>query len=260
MTASRAALPHRIVRLLVVLALLVTGVVAGLIADVVLSTSARAAGSPIQIAVHPGNSPRFTGGATTPLLDTRALSALAPGGSVSGVMAVRNDSGDTGTLSLAVVNLTDCPGAASDGCAAAGAALADALRFDVAVSTSPFAAGGASTQSTGRSTAGLQTGLTLATNLPAGAVRWVRVTAALPPGVGDAAQFGAIGFDLQLGLAGVAGQSTHVVGPHAGSHAHGTAGLAATGVRFGLLGGLAGLLVAIGAVLVLAGRRRSGDV
>lgn len=247
-------------------ALVVLGLLAGAAAGLAFVPSARGAAAPIQVAVHPSsNAPSFSSGATQPLLDTRGLSALGPGGSVSGVMAVRNDSGDVGALTLVLANLDDCPSGSPAGCAGAGAALADALRFTVDVAAGPFGAARSVTRVSEQTIAQLQSGVPLATNLADGGIRWVRLTAALPPETtADAAQFGAIAFDLQLELAGVAGQTTHVIGPPSGhgtgsgAHGHGVAGLATTGLRLVALCALAALLLGAGTALLVLGRRRRG--
>lgn len=217
----------------------------------------------VQIAM-PSKGVGFTSGATPPMLDVRAL---VPGGAVGGVMAVRNSSGTPGDLSLRVVNTstsTTCAGSGQT-CRGAGAALKSALRFTMDISNATFGTPGAKVQHRTGTIADLQarSGMPIAVGVPDRGVRWVRLSAALPFVTGNAAQYGAYGFDLQIDLAGTAGISEHVVGPSAGQGNHnggaGVLGTASTGVRAKLLLAGGGALLLAGMVLLLAGRRRNRE-
>ncbi|TAM86649.1 MAG: hypothetical protein EPN43_10335 [Jatrophihabitans sp.] len=253
-TAAEPGSPRRLVRVAAVIALTAVLLCAAPAAGLASGGSARAAAAPIEVAVNPGRgAPHFGAASTMPLLDTRSLSALAPGGSVSGVMAVRNASGDTGSLALQLTGLVACPAGTS---CAADAALAAALRFTVEVADVPFGAGVTSPAPGDQTITALRTGVPLAAALPDRGVRWVRLTASLPSvATGDPVQDGAIGFGLQLVLSGVAGEQITAIGPSGGFPGAGP--LASTGVRITLLAAVAVLLLAAGAVLGLAGRRRS---
>jgi LPXTG-motif cell wall-anchored protein len=179
---------RRIGGLAVTMALIVLGLGAGLW----LGTPASAATPPIQVDMHDGSG--YVTSTSTSLLD---VSALAPGGSASGTMDVKDDSGNaagsgsTDTITLTMVDVTTADGKV----AGAGDALRDALRFTVSVT------GAGTIPSHGVLTlADLVSGVTLASGLVNGDVLHVSATASLPAGVGNEVQYGKVGFNLALDL------------------------------------------------------------
>lgn len=247
-------------------ALVVAVAASGLCLATVLGTPAQAQQSgPIQIAM-PDKGVGFTSGATPPLLD---IADLMPGGSVTGVMEIRNASGTPGVFSLHMINIATedtCVAASGRSCAGSGSALEAALRFRMDVSTGRFGVGNAPVAHWSGSVSDLASndGVPVAAGVADGDTRWVRLTASLAFPTGNAIQYGALGFDLQLGLAGAAGESTHVIGSDPGGRgADGVSayggGTALTGVRVALLVGGCVVLLLTGLVLVLVGRRTVTD-
>jgi hypothetical protein len=237
-------------------------------ATLALTGRARAAGSDtIQIKM-PGQA-SFASGSTRPLLDT---AELGPGGSISGTMQVRDNSGETlGTdsvyLTLIDVRLSDgCPTVGS-GCTGSGSALSDALRFVLEVSDP---ATGATIRHSAETVASLTRGALLGTKLSDGDVIEVRLTASLPFGsTGNEVQYGGLGFNLRLDLISVAGESGSVGNNGGGGDGNagvqppgdgglvigaGQDGLASTGAPVHVLIGVAGVLLGLGIVLVLVAR------
>jgi len=253
----------------------------GLAAGLAFGVPAHATGS-TTIQVKMAGQTAFSNTAPTPLLD---VSDLAPGGSVSGAMQVRDasdtdaGSGVEDTLILTMVNVQagdECPGGGAT-CDGSGESLADALQFTVYV-TDPST--GATILQSPESLASLQDGVTLASNLAGGSVIAVQLTAALPREVGNGLQYGALGFDLQLGLITVAGESSSTAsgtstsagsdpgssgstsGPETGTPSDvlviGKDGdsLSYTGVPVAVLAAIAAALLAAGFVLLVLGRWR----
>lgn len=240
----------------------------GVAAGVALSSPAGAQGAnDIQIRMPGQGVNKFTSGATPPLLDVHDL---APGGSVTGSMQVKDNrvgggSDATDAISLAMSDVTTsstCPAGAGD-CTNPGVALMNELQLSLKVTDDH---GGLLARWSG-GVSGLQKQVQLLSGLSHGDTFWVQMTAALPFGsTGDEVAYGGLGFTLQLDLASVAGTSTHTIGPHGGGHGHGShggghgvAGLAVTGAPVQALAAIAGALLLAGLVLVIVARRRGRD-
>ena len=164
----------------------------GLAAGLALSGPAGAQGADdIQISMSGTNG--FTDGPTPPLLD---VADLAPGGSVTGVMWVRNNSGHSGDLSLTLT----ATGTGSRCTAGSGPCEALAQQLALSLTVSGQHCPAASVWN--GSVAGLRD-VPLATGLGARHACRVVMTAALPQSVDNAVQYGGMAFDLQLALAPV---------------------------------------------------------
>jgi hypothetical protein len=172
-----------------------------------------------------------------------------------------SDATDAIYLAMAGVTTSSaCPAGMAD-CAASGTALKNELQLSVDVSDTE---NGRPVEHWSGGVAELEKRVKLRSGLSHGDEFWVRMTAALPfDPTGNEVQYGGLGFTLQLGLAGVAGESTHVIGPHGGKGhgskgggGHGVGGLAVTGTPVETLAGVAAALLAVGLVLVFAARRR----
>jgi hypothetical protein len=234
-----------------------------------LTGRARAAGSDTVQIKMPGQS-SFTSGSTRPLLDTRGL---GPGGSASGTMLVRDHSGESlgsDSVYLTMINVRPsdgCP-AGGSGCAGSGSALSDALRFELDVSDP---ATGATIRHSTETVASLQRGVLLDSRLSDGDVVEVRLTASLPfRSTGNEVQNGGLGFNLQLDLVSVAGESGSI-GEDGGGDGHpggpvsgggglvigsDQGGLASTGAPVRMLMGVGAVLFGLGVILVLVTRVR----
>lgn len=184
----------------VTLAVLILGVAGGLL----LAAPAGAAGAG-DIEVRMAGDTAFSTVASAPLL---TIADLAPGGTVTGTMQIR-DAGDTDgrrgitdTLSLQMINVStsdECGAAAL--CAGSGGALADALTFDVDVTAAPPRPVHRHAAAT---LAALRNGVPLATKRRGGDVVTLSLSASLPPETGNAVAYGRLSFDLQLVLTPVA--------------------------------------------------------
>jgi hypothetical protein len=243
-------------------------------ATLALTGRARAAGSDtVQIKMSGQSS--FTSGSTRPLLDTHGL---GPGGSVTGSMLVRDNSGaslgsDSVYLTMINVRPSDgCP-AGGSGCAGSGSALSDALRFKLDVFEP---ASGVTIRHSTETVSSLQRGVLLGAGLADGDVVQVSVTASLPfQSTGDEVQYGGLGFNLRLDLISVAGESGSLGDDGAGGDGHpgtpapGDGGLviggdqgelASTGAPVRMLIGVGAVLLGLGVILILVtrvGRRQT---
>jgi LPXTG-motif cell wall-anchored protein len=178
----------------VTMALIVLGLGAGLW----LGSPASAAPGSIQVDMGDGN---FVSSTSSTLLD---IAALAPGGSVTGTMKVRDTSGNDGAhrrdaiklRALGVALGDSCPLPSKQSCREASRALGDQISFTI----SSTGAGG-----TGASTTTLKTldsrGVVLGLGMVDQDTLTVTVTASLDfEAVGDDVQYGSVAFDLALEL------------------------------------------------------------
>jgi hypothetical protein len=243
-------------------------------ATLALTGQARAAGSDtIQIKM-PGQA-SFTSGSTRPLLDT---DGLGPGGSVTGSMLVRDNSGESlgsDSVYLTMINVRPSDGctAGGSGCAGSGWALSDALRFQVDVSDPET---GVAIRHSAETVASLQRGVLLGSRLSDGDVVEVRLTASLPfRSTGNAVQYGGLGFNLRLDLISVAGESGSTGNNggsgdgHPGTPAPGDGGLviggdqsdlATTGTPVRPIVGTAAVLLVLGLLLMIGARTTRRNV
>jgi hypothetical protein len=242
-------------------------------ATLALTGQARAAGSDtIQIKM-PGQA-SFTSGLIRPLLDT---DGLGPGGSVTGSMLVRDNSGESlgsDSVYLTMINVRPSDGctAGGSGCAGSGSALSDALRFQVDVSDPET---GVAIRHSAETVASLQRGVLLGSRLSDGDVVEVRLTASLPfRSTGNAVQYGGLGFNLRLDLISVAGESGSIGADgggdgHPGAPALGDGGLviggdqsdlATTGTPVRPIVGTAAVLLVLGLLLMIGARTTRRNV
>jgi hypothetical protein len=196
-----------------------------------------------------------------PLLDT---SGLAPGVRVTNTLGVRSRFDVATKVSLQLVNVRDddngCvpPEARVDStCGTGNGDLGRVLIVSVDEATAQH---GTYHQVWQGNALRLINTIGLPVQVPGGADRWLRFSAAVPSTVGNVVESDTFGFGLHIVLAGH-GQhgGSGVGGKHTGGHHHGSSGghggLAATGFELVLfvVGGL--LLIAAGAVLWSAGRQ-----
>lgn len=192
----RAAWLRRIGGVAVTMALIVLGLGAGLW----LGSPASAAPGSLQVDMGDGH---FVSRTSAKLLD---ISALAPGGSVTGTMKVRDTSGNDGshhgdTIKLKAQQVTysdSCPLPSKQQCRTASRALGNRIAFTVS-------SGG--TGGTGTSTTTLKAldsrGAVLGTGMVDQGMLTVTVTASLDfDAVGNDVQYGSVRFDLALELTG----------------------------------------------------------
>src|SRR5690606_9363661 len=142
----------------------------------------------------------FVTSTSTKLLD---ISALAPGGSVSGHMRVRDASGHDGTdfvdaITLMAVSVDygeRCPLPTSAECLAASHSLAEKLSFKIVVT---------GTGGTGTSTTDLTSltdvGVAIGNGMIHGNTLDVTVTVSLDKSVGNDVQYGSVSFAMALDL------------------------------------------------------------
>jgi hypothetical protein len=261
----------------------------GLAAGLAFGAPAHATGSTFIEVKMPGQA-AYASTAPTPLLN---VANLTPGGSVSGTMQVRDasetqqGSGTEDSLVLAMINVQTGHACSDSGQACAGSdeSLSDALRFTLQVNDPTS---GATLLRSPETVGSLQDGVMLASNLSGGSEISVQLTASLPPDVGNDVEYGTLGFDLQLGLITVAGESSSTgsstsassagrspgsggstSGPGTGTTptdtlviGKGGGSLSYTGLPLGVMASIAAGLLGAGLVLVLAGRlrRRSRDL
>lgn len=221
------------------------------------------------------NGAPFTTSPATPLLD---INNLAPGRSSAGTIGVRNGYADDGDLALQAIDVhnfengcnhpeqlagdTSC-GDPGDGAGELGDVLTLTVQFGDTIA-GPWTA----TVFTG-TVNDLKAAAHLGVTVPAGADRYLLVTAALPGPTGNEVQTDNITFGLRVNLAsgagtGGAGVAGVAVGPASGGSAHGpstgSAGwLASTGAPV-LMWGAAGVLFLCCGLLLVSfarGRRHS---
>lgn len=188
--------------------------VAALIAGVLLAgatcfgiaaTPAAAAPAGLELDV---NGSGFTAAPTTPLL---GVSGLVPGSVASGVLGIRNDTADPGSVTIRIVSpassengCTPAELALDPGCDPTGAGqLPDHLLFGLAASPD----GGKTYDPplwTG-TVAQLESGVEAIASLGGGGVEWLQVSAALPIATGNETQSDTFAFGLAVTLAGAGG-------------------------------------------------------
>jgi hypothetical protein len=225
-----------------------------------------AAASPSGIELDVGGS-GFTASPTATLIQ---VTRMAPGSSASGVMGVRNTSGDNTAVSVQFVDVDSSEHGCTHperamGCDPHGAGqLGDALLFTIEVASSK--GGPYSTGWTGDAAA-LQHGISVGAGLAARSTEWLRLTVALPTSVGNEVQSDTFGFNLRVALSGpgaaVAGASYGIAGVSTVRGVHGlgvgpqsAGGLAFTGLPMLLMIGAGVLLVVCGALVAMAFRER----
>jgi hypothetical protein len=164
-----------------------------------LGSPASAAPGSIQVDMGDG---QFVSSTSAKLMN---ISALAPGGSVTGTMKVRDTSGNDGAhhrdaIKLKALHVTygdSCPLLRAE-CRAASRALGEQISFTV----SSFGAGGTGTSITTLRALG-SGGAVLGTGMADQDTLTVAVTAALDfDAVGNDVQYGSVAFDLALELTG----------------------------------------------------------
>lgn len=213
----------------------------------------------------PAHGTGFTRDPSGSLLD---VSRMIPGDSASGVMGVRNGSGDPADLTISSDNVESdengCEHAElrePGGCSPGKGQLGEKLLFTLGVATSQT--GPYTTAWTGNA-AELANGVQVGPKIGGGNALWVRMAAALPVSVGNEVQSDTYGFDLRITLESPAGTAALAVGGLSASAAgpgSGGTGLAFTGTAVAMIGG-AGLLLIVAGVLLMLGVRvsRAGRV
>lgn len=189
---------RRIGGVAVTMALVVLGLGAGLW----LGSPASAATGSIEVDMGDGSG--YVTGTATKLLD---MSALAPGGSVSGDMKVRDASGNDAASPVAVVLMAvgvtygDTCALTKAECLAASTALAGKLSFDIS-STAEAGSLGHGIPSTGVTLKMLtEDGVVIGDGMVDPDTLEVTVTASLDFGsTGNEVQYGSVTFNLALGL------------------------------------------------------------
>lgn len=185
------------------IAVTVAMIVLGLGAGLWLGSPASAATGSIQVDMGDGH---FVSSTSRELLN---VSALAPGGSVTGTMTVRDTSGNDGshrgdTITLRALHVTygdSCPLLRAE-CRAASRALGAQISFTVAAD---------GPRGTGTSPSTLKSlgsrGAVIGTDMVDQDTLTVTVTATLDfDAVGNEVQYGSVAFDLALELTGSAGE------------------------------------------------------
>lgn len=243
------------------IAILVAGALACVAAALVVPGSATAADAEtVQVSIDGAAFSRQPAGV---LLD---VNGLAPGDSAEGGMAIRSAMHTGARLSLQFVDVADddngcvhSEAVVDSSCGIGGGELGGALRFSVAVAG---AAHGAYVERWSGTGTELRRAIDTGTVVGAGAVKWVRLSAALPRDTGNIVQSDTFRFAVRVVLQDVAGSGVAGVDVHnapGGSGVDGTSSsrLALTGGPIVLLVGAAVLLLVAGAVLLGASRRRS---
>lgn len=243
------AVARRLWLTLLTLALAAVCLIAG---AAVRSAADTPAPSRLQVSM-PGDHGNFSADPSGPLMD---FHRLAPGGSITGVMGVRNLSNGLADLSLQMVDAR-----VPDQCGSTGAScqstqrFTELLRFSVSVAD---AENGSYDRIWSGSVDDLSAGVQIARALPNNHSKWLRLAAHFARNADDSLQRAELHFGLRIRLdAGLLGATTKTLGgAHRPEGIH-VAGLAVTGTQLEWIMTVALGLLGAGGALTLLGRRRT---